>query len=141
MVLKLFWGQKRLICAFEVDFLNFFTNFWVTKLKPFSFEGKVKSSKIFTWSIFREKHFRKWNWSHFEVKSECFVSSKWIFSLFRYFLSHEVENIFWESRRFQIFSHQKILRMTILENGFEASVRSKIHFAIILAFFPLCQFF
>ena len=141
MVLKLFWGQKRLIRAFEVDFLNFFTNFWVTKLKSLSFERKVKSSKIFTWNVFREKHIRKWSWSHFEVKSEWFVSSKWILFLFRHFLSDEVENIFWENRRFQIFSHQKILRMTILENGFKASVRSKINFASILAFFPLCQFF
>ena len=141
MVLKLFWGQKRLICAFEVDFLNFFTNFWVTKLKSLSFEIRVKSSKIFTWNVFREKHIRKWSWSHFEVKSEWFVSSKWILFLFRHFLSDEVENIFWENRRFQIFSHQKILRMTILENGFKASVRSKINFASILAFFPLCQFF
>ena len=141
MVLKLFWGQKRLICAFEVDFLNFFTNFWVTKLKSLSFERRVKSSKIFTWNVFREKHIRKWSWSHFEVKSEWFVSSKWILFLFRHFLSDEVENIFWENRRFQIFSHQKILRMTILENGFEASVRSKINFASNLAFFHLCQFF
>lgn len=141
MVLKLFWSQKRLICAFEVDFLNFFINFWVTKLKSLSFERKVKSSKIFTWNVFREKHIRKWSWSHFEVKSEWFVSSKWILFLFRHFLSDEVENIFWENRRFQIFSHQKILRMTILENGFKASVRSKINFASILAFFPLCQFF
>ena len=141
MFLKLFWGQKRLICAFEVDFLKFFTNFWVTKLKSFSFERKVKSSKIFTWNVFREKHIRKWSWSHFEVKSECFVSSKWILFLFRYFLSDEVENIFWENRRVQIFSHQKIFRMTILENGFEASVRSKINFASNLAFFHLCQFF
>ena len=141
MVLKLFWGQKRLICAFEVDFLNFFTNFWVTKLKSLSFERRVKSSKIFTWNVFREKHIRKWSWSHFEVKSEWFVSSKWILFLFRHFLSDEVENIFWENRRFQIFSHQKILRMTILENGFKASVRSKINFASNLAFFHLCQFF
>lgn len=57
------------------------------------------------------------------------------FFFFLGILSDEVENIFWENRRFQIFSHQKILRMTILENGFEASVRSKINFASILAFF------
>ena len=42
MVLKLPWAQKRMLLAFEKVIFQIFSNFWVTKLKPFS--RKVKQS-------------------------------------------------------------------------------------------------
>ena len=42
IVLRLPLGQKRMFWAFEKGIFQFFTNFWVTKSKPFS--GKVRQS-------------------------------------------------------------------------------------------------
>ena len=42
MVLKLPWSQKRILWAFEKSIFQFFADFWVMKLKPFS--GKVRKS-------------------------------------------------------------------------------------------------
>ena len=40
MALEQPWAQKRIFWAFEKSIFQFFANFWVTKLKPFS--GKVR---------------------------------------------------------------------------------------------------
>ena len=41
-VLKLHWAQKQMFWEFENGIFQFFADFWVTKLKPFS--GKVRQN-------------------------------------------------------------------------------------------------
>ena len=42
MVLKLVWGQKQMLRAFEIGIFHFFPNVWVTKLKQF--RGKARQT-------------------------------------------------------------------------------------------------
>ena len=102
--------------AFEKGIFQFFANFWVTKLKPFS--GKVRQSIQNYWNqnliigSFLENGFEA------TLSSKTNVVSVWKehFSVFCKFLSDEVETIFWESeaKRSELFKskfgHRKLLR-------------------------------
>ena len=116
MVLKLPWAQKRMSWAFEKNIFQFFANFWVRKLKPFS--GKVRQSvqnylnqNSVVGSLLE-------NGFEATLSSKTNVLSVWSehFSVFCKFLSDEVETIFWESeakcsKLFKsIFGHRKLLR-------------------------------
>ena len=114
--MKLPWSEKRMFWAFEKGIFQFFANFWVTKLKPFS--GKVRQSIQNYWNqnliigSFLENGFEA------TLSSKTNVLSVWKvhFSVFSKFLSDEVETIFWESeakhsKLFKSkFGHRKLLR-------------------------------
>ena len=98
---KWFW----MLWAFEKWIFQFFANFWVTKLKPFS--GKVRQSvqnylnQNLVIGSFLENGFEA------TLSSKTNVVSVWSehFSVFCKFLSDEVETIFWEreAKRSKLF--------------------------------------
>ena len=116
MVLKLPWAQKRIFWAFEKCISQFFPNFWVTKLKPFS--GKVRQSiqnylnQNLVIGSFLENGFEA------TLSSKTNVVSVWKvhFAVFCKFLSDEFGTIFWESeaKRTKLFKskfgHKELLR-------------------------------
>ena len=61
-------------------FLSFFANFWVTKLKLLS--GKPRQSVEFKSKFGHRKLFRKWFWSHLEVKNDFPPRLKMVFFTF-----------------------------------------------------------
>ena len=98
MVLKLPCPQKRTFWAFEKDiFQGFFTNFWVTKLKPFS--GKVRKSvqNCLNQNLVIGSFFK--NGFEATLSSKTNVLSVWEgdFLVFCKFLSDKVETVFWEN--------------------------------------------
>ena len=97
MVLKLPWAQKRMLWAFEKSIFQFFANFWVTKLKPFS--GKVgESVKIYlNQSLFIRTFFENGFGATSRSKTKFLSVWKNHISVFGKFLSDEVETIFTES--------------------------------------------
>ena len=99
MVLEQPWAQKRMLWVFEQGFFQgaFFSNFWVTKLKPFSWKLRKSvqsylNQNLAKWS-FLENGFRA------NLSSITNVLSLWKghFSAFYKFLSDEVETNSWES--------------------------------------------
>ena len=102
--------------AFEKNIFQFFANFWVMKLKPFS--GKVRQgvqnylNQISVVGSFLEIGFEA------TLSSKTNVLSVWKnhISTFWKFLSEEAETAFWkkEARRSTLFkskfSHRKLLR-------------------------------
>ena len=145
MVSKLPWAQKRMSWAFEKNIFQFFANFWVTKLKPFS--GKVRQSIQNYWNqnliigSFLENGFEA------TLSSKTNVVSVWKehFSVFCKFLSDEVETIFWESeaKRSELFKskfgHRKLLRKwfwSYLEPKKKKNILSvwKEHFSVFCTF-------
>ena len=108
MVLKLLGARKQMFWAFEKGIFQFFANFGVTKLKPFS--GTVRQS-VQTY-LNQSLVIRSFLGNGFEDT----VSSKTnVLSVFRKFLSDEVENLFWEIRAKRLklfkskFGHGKLL--------------------------------
>ena len=116
MVLKLPLAQKRMFWEFEKDIFQFFANFWVTTLKPFS--GKVRQSaqnylnQKSVVGSFLENGFE----ATLSSKTNVLTVWKKHFSMFWKFLSDEVETIFRESeaKRSKLFKskfgHRKVLR-------------------------------
>ena len=116
MVLKLYWAQERMFWAFEKSIFQFFANFWVTKLKPFSWKVRPSVQNYLNRNLvigsFLENGFEA------TLSSKTNVVSVWKehFSVFCKFLSDEVETIFWESeakhsKLFKSkFGHRKLLR-------------------------------
>ena len=106
MVLKPPSAQKRMFWAFEKDILQFFADFWVTKLKPFS--RKVRQSvqnnsdQNLVIGSFLENDFEA-SWS---LITNTLCVWKEHFSDFCIFLSDEVETVFWESKA----KHSKLLK-------------------------------
>ena len=143
MVLKLHWAQKRMFWAFEKGICQFFTNFWVTKLKLVKIRNKLEPLRPFKFKVGQMKVFRKWFWNNLVIKNECSVHlEREIFS-FLQFLIYEVEAIFWESEaKFSKLSKSKFGHMKLLKNGFEATSSSKAnvlsvwkgHFSVICKF-------
>ena len=96
MVLEQPWAQKRIFWAFEKSIFQFFANFWVTKLKPFS--GKVRQSfqnylnQNLVIGSFLENGFEA------TLSSKTNVLSVWKehFSVVCKFFSGEVETVFRE---------------------------------------------
>ena len=114
MVLKLPWSQKRMFWAFEKCIFQFFANFLVAKLKPFS--GKVR--EIVQNYLNQNSVIGSFLENGFETTSslKTNVLSVWVehFSVFLKFLSGEVESLFWEievkhSRLFKSRSGQRTL--------------------------------
>ena len=114
MVLKLPWAQKRILWAFEKVIFQFFANLWVTKLKPFSRRVKQSVQNYLNQNLvigsFVEKGFEA------TLSSKINALSIWKghFSVFRKFLSDEVESLFWE-----------LVIGSFLENGFIGNLSSK----------------
>ena len=114
MVLKLPWAQKRMFWAFEKSIFQFYANFWVTKLKPFS--GKVRQS---VQNYFNQNlvigNFLK---NDFEatLSSKTNVVSVWKghFSDFYKFLSDEVKQSVYN------YLNQNLAIGSFLEKGFQA---------------------
>ena len=144
MVLKLSWAQKRIFWVFEKSIFQFFANFWVTKLKPFSGKErqsvKIYSDQNLVMTTFLENGFEA------TLSSKTNVLSLWKehFPVFCKFLSNEVEIIFWESeakcsRLFKSKSAQrKLLRkwfLSYLELKNECFERLKRTFSIFLQIF------
>ena len=120
--------------AFEKNIFQFFANFWVTKLKPFS--GKVRQSvqnylnqNSVVGSLLE-------NGFEATLSSKTNVLSLWKkhISAFCKFLSDEVETAFWKKEAKCLtlfkskFSHKKILRKwfwSYLEHESECSERLK----------------
>ena len=116
MVLRLPWDQKRIFWAFEKGMLQFFANFWLTKLKPFS--GKKRQSEVnylnqdLVIGGFLENGFEA------TLRSKTNILSVWKghASVFCKFLIDEVETVFWEKeakwgKLFKSrFSHRRLLR-------------------------------
>ena len=141
MVLKIPWAQKRMFWAFEKGIFQFFANFWVTKLKPFS--GKVRQSVQNYLNLnlvigsFLENGFE----ATFSSKTNVLTVWKEHFSVFCKFLSDKVETLFWENhaKRSELlkskFGYRKLLRKCFrnyLECENECSERLKRAF---LSFF------
>ena len=87
-----------MLWAFEKGIFQFFSNFWVTKFKPFS--GKVRQSNQ---NYLNQNLIIGSSLEHgFEVilssKTNVLSLSKGHYSSFCKFLSDEVETIFWESK-------------------------------------------
>ena len=126
MVLKLPWAQKRMFWAFEKCISQFFPNFWVTKLKPFS--GKVRQSiqnylnQNLVIGSFLENCFE----GTFISKRNVLSVWKKDFEFFCKFLRDEVETIFWESEaKYRNQFVQNLVIRSFLENAFQATLISK----------------
>ena len=110
------WSYIPRLCTFEKGIFQFFTNFWLTKLKPFS--GKVRqsvpnySNQNLVIRSFLENDFEA------TLSSKRNVLSHWKghISVFWKVLINKVEIIFWESeaKRSKLFKskfgHRKLLR-------------------------------
>ena len=144
MPVKLHWAGKRMFWGSEKSIFQFFANFWVTKLKPFS--GKVgESVKIYlNQSLFIRTFFE--NGFGATLRSKTNVLSVWKnhISVFGKFLSDEVETIFTESdaklsKLLELkFGHTKLLRKwfwSYLELKNECPERLKKTFSNILKMF------
>ena len=117
MVLKLPWAQKLMLWAFEKSIFQFFPNFWVAKLKPFS--GKVTQS-VHNY-LNQNLVVRRFLENGFEatLSSKMNVLSVWngyFFQFFCKFLSDKVETVFCknEAERSEVFKskfdQRKLLR-------------------------------
>ena len=113
MVLKLPWAPKRMFWAFEKGIFQFFANFWVTKLKPFS--GKVRQSYL-NQNLVKGSLLENGSEAIMSWKTNVLSVWKVHFSVFCEFLSGESEAIFWEgeakhSKLFKsTFGHKNLLR-------------------------------
>ena len=144
MVFEASWSSIPRLCAFEKGISEFFANFWVTKLKPFS--GKVRQSvpnylnQNFVIRSFLENGFEA------TLSSKRNVLSVWKghFSVFWKVLINEVEIIFRESeaklsKLFKSkFGYKKLLRKwfwSYLEPKKECTERLKRAFSSFLQIF------
>ena len=115
MVFKLPWAQKRMFWAFEKSIFQFFANFWVMKLKPFS--GKLSQSVQNCLNQNSVVGSLLENGFEANLRSKANVLSVWKnhISVFCKFLSDEGESAFWEkeAKRSTLFtskfSHRKLL--------------------------------
>ena len=116
MVLKLLGARKQMFWAFEEGIFQFFANFWVTKLKPFSRTVRESVQNYLNQSLvirsFLENGFED------TVSSKTNFLSVWKghFSVLCTFLSDEVQTLFWEihAKRSKLFKskfgHRNLLR-------------------------------
>ena len=144
MVLKLPWAEERMFWAFEESIFQFFADFWVIKLKPFSRKERQSVQDYLNQNLVLGSLLE--NGFEATLSSKTNVASVWKghFSVFCKFLSNEVETIFWESKAklsklFKSkFGHRKLLRKwfwSYLELKNECSERLK------RAFFSFLQIF
>ena len=126
MVLKLPWAEKRMFWAFEESIFQFFADFWVTKLKPFSRKERKSVQDYLNQNLVLGSLLE--NGFEATLSSKRNVVSVWkgYFSVFCRFLSDKVETILWESEA----KHSKLLNQNLVigsffENDFEATLSSK----------------
>ena len=113
--MELPWDQKGVLQAFEKRIFQFFENFWVRKLKPFSWKVRENTQDRLNQNLvigsFLENGFES------TLSSKMSVVSAWkeYFSVFCKFFIEEVETIFWESETKHAkpfkskFGHRKVL--------------------------------
>ena len=113
--MELPWDQKGVLQAFEKRIFQFFENFWVRKLKPFSWKVRENTQDRLNQNLvigsFLENGFES------TLGSKMSVVSAWkeYFLVFCNFFIEEVETIFWESeakhaKPFKTkFGHRKVL--------------------------------
>ena len=113
--MELPWDQKGVLQAFEKRIFQFFENFWVRKLKPFSWKVRENTQDHLNQNLvigsFLENGFES------TLSSKMSVVSAWkeYFLVFCKFFIEEVEAIFWESeakhaKPFKTkFGHRKVL--------------------------------
>ena len=95
--MELPWDQKGVLQAFEKRIFQFFENFWVRKLKPFSWKVRENTqdrlNQNFIIGSFLENGFES------TLSSKMSVVSAWkeYFLVSCKFFIEEVETIFWES--------------------------------------------
>ena len=148
MVLKLPWAEKRMFWAFEKCISQFFADFWVTKLKPFS--GKVTQSvQNYLNQNLVVRGFLQNGFESF-LSSETNVLSIWKghFSVLCKFLSDEVETVFWEreAKRSKLFKSKfesKFGYMDLLRKCFWSNLelKSKCSKRLKKAFFSFLHIF
>ena len=145
MVLKLPWAQKRMFWAFEKCISQFFPNFWVTKLKPFS--GKVRQSiqnylnQNLVIGSFLENGFEA------TLTSKTSVVSAWKEHFFLFFFANfslkKLKPFVGKERQnIQSNLNQGLLKGSLLENSFEAILSSKTSVVIVWKehFSVFCKF-
>ena len=116
MILKLPWAQKRMFWALEKSFFQFFANFWLTKLKPFSRKVRQSVQNYLNQNSVVGSLLE--NGFEATLSSKANVLSVWKNHIpnFGKFLCDEVETIFKESdaklsKLFKSkFGHRKLLR-------------------------------
>ena len=133
-----------MLWAFEKSIFLFFTNFWVTKLKPFSEKGRECVQKHWNKNLVigsvLEKGFEA------TLRSKTNVLSVWKghFSVFCNFLSEEAEIIFWESevKRSKLFK-SKFGDRKLLKKWFSSYIelKNKCSEGLKRAFFIFLQIF
>ena len=122
MVFEQPWAQKRMLLAFEKSIFQFFANFWMTKLKPFS--GKVMQSvqnylnQNFVIRSFLENGFRaSWSW----IPRLC-TFEKDIFEFFADFWVTKLKPFPGKVRQsVQNYLNQNLAIRSFLENSFQAT--------------------
>ena len=144
MVLKLLGARKQMFWAFEKSIFQFFANFGVTKLKPFSGTVRQSLKNYLNQSLvirgFLENGFQD------TASSKTNVLSVWKghFPVFRKFLSDEVENLFWEIRAKRLklfkskFGHGKLIGKWFW--GYR-DLKNECSERLIRAFFSFLQIF
>ena len=112
--------------AFEGDIFEFFANFWVRKLKPFSREVKQSVQNYLNRNSVKGSFFENCFERTFSWKTNVVSVWKGHLSVFRKFLSGEVETLFWESeaKRSKSFNPNLVIER-FLENGFEGTLSWK----------------
>ena len=111
MVLKLLWAQKWMLWLFEKSIFQFFANFWVTKLKPFSAEVTQSVQNYLNQNLVIGSF-----WA-FEKSIFQFSASFWVTKLkpFSGKVRQSVQN----------YSNQNMVIGSFLVNGFEATLSWK----------------
>ena len=125
MVLRLLWAQKRMFWVFEKSIFQFFANFCVTKLKPFS--GKARLSlqdHLNSTSVIRSL---LENGSEATLRSKTNVLSIWKkISVFCNFRVTKLIPLSGKVRQdIKKCLNQNLVIRSFLENGFEATLSSE----------------
>ena len=125
MVLRLLWAQKRMFWVFEKSIFQFFANFCLTKLKPFS--GKARLSlQDYLNSKFGIRSLLE-NGSEATLRSKTNVLSIWKkISVFWNFRVTKLIPLSWKVRQdIKKCLHQNLVIISFLENGFDVTLSSE----------------
>ena len=134
MVLELPWAPKQIFWAFEKVIFQFFANFWVTKLKPFSGKVRQRMQNYLNQNLVIGRFLENGFEASFSAKTNIVSIWKEHFSL-----SDKFETIFSKSKAKCLklfkekFRHKKLLKKWLwssLELKKESSMRVwKKHFS------------
>ena len=128
MVSKLPWAQKRMFWVFEKSIFQFFADFWLTKLKPFSGRErqsvKIYSNQNLAMITFLENGLE----ASLSSKINVLTLSKEHFSVFAHFWVTKLKPFSGKVRqRIQDCLNQNLVKGSFLEKGLEASLISKMN--------------